>query len=49
MLIIDGAYFEQGTTKYMLNKFGINLFDTTSPDALVQNFVDTIEEWLNVQ
>lgn len=49
MLIIDGAYFEQGTTKYMLNKFGINLFDTTSPDALAQNFVDTIEEWLNVQ
>lgn len=48
MLIIDGAYFEQGTAKYMVDKFGINLFDTNAPELLIENFVKTIEEWLNV-
>ena len=48
MLIIDGAYFQQGTEKYLNDKFGVNLYDTSSPDILMVNFIETIEEWLNV-
>ena len=48
MLIIDGAYFEQGTAKYLNDKYGISLFDSNSPELLIQNFIETIEEWLQI-
>lgn len=48
LLIIDGAYFEQGTASYMNTKYGINLFDTSTPEFLLQCFVSTIEEELDV-
>lgn len=49
MLIIDGAYFEQGTAKYLYDKYGISLFDSNSPESLIQYFVETIEEWLQIK
>ena len=48
MLIIDGAYFEQGTAKYLNEKYGISLFESHSPEVLIQNFIETIEEWLQI-
>mmetsp|Transcript_3579 Transcript_3579/g.4378 ORF Transcript_3579/g.4378 Transcript_3579/m.4378 type:complete len:90 (+) Transcript_3579:8-277(+) len=48
-LIIDGAYFEQGTASYLNENFGINLFDTIQPEVLVENFVNALEENLQVQ
>ena len=49
MLIIDGAYFEQGTAKYLYDKYGISLFNSNSPESLIQYFVETIEEWLQTK
>lgn len=49
LLIIDGAYFEQGTAAYMYTKFGIDLFSTATPDVLLQSFIETIEEELQVK
>lgn len=49
MLVIDGAYFEQGTETYLRSKYNMRLLDAFAPDLMLQSFVEVIEEWLNVK
>ena len=45
LLIIDGAYFEQGTISFFKNQFSIDLFSCDSPSTLISSFISMIEEY----